>query len=285
MKITAVIASRNDDYGLNITHRAYLCLRAMCQTFDEVIYVDWNSPSGVSLLEQLKIEGYEFDHHNLKEIKIGKQFLTENGIPDDAQPCCEVLARNIGITRATNDWIVSTNIDIIPTEIQVDNFSEETFYIGKKINVFDQFHLDNFKDRNLTNEQIVEFLNANKSRFHYMGELPQDSLPNRIVQIIGCGDFQLGHRSLWNAIRGFEEALLYRNHQDSNALIKAYYEDYKIQIMNEYPMYHLDHKNNLAFHSKDRATRCNSWDDATTKYAITKNPKTWGFTDKDIVIT
>ena len=30
-----------------------------------------------------------------------------------AQVCCETLARNIGIRRATGDYIVSTNIDVI----------------------------------------------------------------------------------------------------------------------------------------------------------------------------
>lgn len=283
MKITAVIASRNDDYGLNLTHRAFYCLKSMSEIFDEVIYVDWNSPNNISLIEQIKLEGYNLECKNLKELKVTQKFLNSNNIPEDAQPCCEVLARNIGIVRSSNDWIVSTNIDIIPTKILNTNLLEDTFYIGKKINVFDDFHLNNLKHKNLSYQNTIDLLSKNKNIFNLMGELPQNNLVNKIIKIIGCGDFQLAHKNLWNKIKGFEESLIYRNYADGNVMIKAYYENFNINIMDNYELYHLEHKNNQAFHTKDKATKCNSWDDATIKYSSTSNNDDWGFKNKEII--
>ncbi len=67
MKISAVIVSRNDNYGGHLNERATYCLNSAIETFDEVIYVDWNSPSH-SLLwdiqDNLQLKG------NLKHIVI-----------------------------------------------------------------------------------------------------------------------------------------------------------------------------------------------------------------------
>jgi hypothetical protein len=58
--------------------------------------------------------------------------LLTNNDPN-AQKCCEVLARNIGLRRATGDYLVSTNIDIIhPKRNELENIinsmSKDTFY-------------------------------------------------------------------------------------------------------------------------------------------------------------
>lgn len=45
MKITAVIVSRNDNYGGHLNERATYALNSAINTYDEVIYVDWNSPT------------------------------------------------------------------------------------------------------------------------------------------------------------------------------------------------------------------------------------------------
>ena len=43
MKISAVIVSRNDGYGGHLNERATYCFNSAIDTYDEVIYVDWNS--------------------------------------------------------------------------------------------------------------------------------------------------------------------------------------------------------------------------------------------------
>ena len=53
MKISAVIVSRNDGYGGHLNERATYCFNSAIDTYDEVIYVDWNSPTH-SLLYDIK---------------------------------------------------------------------------------------------------------------------------------------------------------------------------------------------------------------------------------------
>ena len=85
MKISAVIVSRNDNYGGHLNERATYCLNSAIETFDEVIYVDLSRET----LEDFK--------GNLKHIVITPEvakILTNND--PHAQVCCEVLGRNIG---------------------------------------------------------------------------------------------------------------------------------------------------------------------------------------------
>ena len=111
MTISAIVIARNDNYGGNLIERSTYCLNTAINTYDEVIYIDWNSETH-SLLYDIK-DNIQFKG-NLKHIVIPPEIasiLTNND--PNAQKCCEVLARNIGIRRATGDWILSSNIDII----------------------------------------------------------------------------------------------------------------------------------------------------------------------------
>ena len=67
MKISAVIISRNDNYGEILIERATYCLNSAIDTYDEIIYVDWNSPTH-SLLYDIK-DNLQFKG-NLKHIVI-----------------------------------------------------------------------------------------------------------------------------------------------------------------------------------------------------------------------
>ena len=42
MKISAVIVSRNDNYGGYLNERATYCLNSAIDTYDEIFYIDWN---------------------------------------------------------------------------------------------------------------------------------------------------------------------------------------------------------------------------------------------------
>jgi len=45
MKISAIIISRNDNYGGHLNERAIYAINSAINTYDEVIYIDWNSPT------------------------------------------------------------------------------------------------------------------------------------------------------------------------------------------------------------------------------------------------
>ena len=110
MKIGSVCVNRNDSYKDN--ERGLIHFTSCLESFDEVNYVDWNSPSGSYLwnfVDQLKVKGGELRHFIIPP-EIVSQLIPY----DNAQKCNETLSRNIAIVRSDCDWIVSTNIDIIP---------------------------------------------------------------------------------------------------------------------------------------------------------------------------
>ncbi len=138
MKISAVIVSRNDNYGGNLIERSSYCFQSAIDTYDEVIYVDWNSEEQ-SLLYEVK-DNIKFKG-NFKHIVIppdAAKILTN--YDEHAQVCCEVLGRNIGIRRATGDYIISTNIDIIAPrrdtlEAAINSLEPNSFYVFSRCDV------------------------------------------------------------------------------------------------------------------------------------------------------
>ena len=271
---TVVIPTRNDNYGLFLAERAIQCLNSMTAVFDEVILVDWNSPHGIPLIDQIK--DYIEPTNKIRVIVVPKEFVSSNA-PTNAQPCCEVLARNIGIRRAKGDWIVSSNIDIIATTFNTSVLLKDTLYTVPKYNVLENVHLTQLIS--MSNEQKVNALKSHKHLFERMKKSEDVTPDDHFSLIVGCGDFQIAYRDLWYSIRGFEEALCYRCAADSNVMVKtATHPDYKTSIL-DIDVFHLEHKNNPYFWKKDSSTLRNSAVDAFTTYAVTQNGNNWGFAD------
>ena len=271
---TVVIPTRNDNYGMFLAERAIQCLNSMVEVFDEVIVVDWNSPHGVPLLEQIR--DYIRPTGKIKNITVPKEFIFENDL-SECQPCCEVLARNVGIRRSTNEWIVSSNIDIIATPFDESSLSEDILYTVPKYNVLENIHL--IQLLSMETHQKINTLISNKHLFERMKTTEEVIPDDKFSLIVGCGDFQIAHRRLWDEIRGFEEFLCYRCFADTNVMVKAACcEDYKTSIL-DIDIFHLEHKNNPYFWKKDSSTRRNEKKDAFDTYSRTMNEESWGFSD------
>ena len=273
---TVVIPTRNDNYGMFLAERAIQCLNSMTAVFDEVIVVDWNSPHDLPLIEQ--IIDYLEPTGKIKNITVSKKFISEN-VKFGSQPCCEVLARNIGIRRAKGDWIVSSNIDIIATPFSTEQLNENTLYTVPKYNVMENVHLTQLLP--ISNHDKVFNLKANKHLFERMKRCEEVVPSDKYSLIVGCGDFQVAHKNVWNTIRGFEESLLHRCFADTNVMVKAAtHPNLKTDIL-EIDVFHLEHKNNPYFWKKDSVTTRNSQKDANETYSITKNLDSWGFDGVD----
>lgn len=271
---TVVIPTRNDNYGMFLAERAMQCLNCMVEVFDEVILVDWNSPHDLPMFNQ--IQNYVQPTGKIRSIVVDRNFVKQN-VPEDAQQCCEVLARNIGIRRAKGDWIVSSNIDVIPTTFNTDSMNPQTMYTVAKLNVPESVHLIHLLQ--FSPQDKMKVLIQNKNQFEKM-EFIQKYDPADIYSIvIGCGDFQAAHKDVWNSIRGFEEALVYRCFSDSNVQAKtANLSGHSVGLL-DLDWFHLEHKNNPYFWAKDGSTKRNNKDEAFNKYLKTHNTDTWGFSD------
>jgi hypothetical protein len=205
MKLSAVVITRNDNYGGNLNDRATYCLNSLVNTFDEVILVDWNSPDNKPQLwdiqDKIDLKG------NLKHIVITPEIasmLTNND--PQAQVCCETLARNIGIRRATGDYIVSTNIDVIaPRRDQLEKtikneLNDDTFYtISRRYTDWEQIEKFHGGERKYSDWESLRDHLIENSEERTTGESVVEGDNYSIINC--CGDFQLAHKNIWNEIR------------------------------------------------------------------------------------
>lgn len=243
MKISAVIVSRNDNYGGNLAERATYCFNSAIDTYDEVTYVDWNSPTH-SLFYDIK-DNINFKG-NFKHIVITPEVasvLTHND--PNAQKCCEALGRNIGIKRSIGDWIISTNIDIIHPKREelediLNNLDSNSFYtVSRRHTDWDQ--IKKFHDGEIVFDkwkELREHLIAN-SEERYFEEKTTNGDDYSIINC--CGDFQVAPKHVWDEIKGFEEELIYSLYTDTNVQKKAVMHGFGLKALYNPALFHIDH--------------------------------------------
>ena len=281
MKLSAVVITRNDNYGGNLNDRATYCLNSLVNTFDEVILVDWNSPDNKPQLwdiqDKIDLKG------NLKHIVITPEIasmLTNND--PQAQVCCETLARNIGIRRATGDYIVSTNIDVIaPRRDQLEktinnDLNTNTFYTISRRHIewkdIEGFHGGERKYDDW--EELRNHLIENSEERKYE-EKVVDGDDYSIVNC--CGDFQLAHRDIWSEIRGFEEELIYVLYSDTNVQKKAVKHGFELKAIYSPALFHIYHGKGGGGFLDGINRKTNDPYRAIMGQEKTENADTWGF--------
>jgi hypothetical protein len=284
MKISAVIVSRNDNYGGHLNERATYCFNSAIDTYDEVIYVDWNSPTH-SLLYDIK-DNIKFKG-NFKHFVITPEIasvLTNND--PNAQKCCEVLARNIGLRRATGDYLVSTNIDIIhpkrnELENIINNMSKDTFYtISRRHTDWTQikeFHNGEIKFDEW--EKLREYLIVNSEERHF----DETTVNGDDYSIINCcGDYQIAPKHVWEGIRGMEEDLIYSLYADTNVQKKSVMHGFELKALYNPALFHIEHGKGGGGFLDGINKLVNDPYRAIVHQEKTLNTESWGFGNTDI---
>lgn len=265
----------------------------MIETFDEVIYVDWNSPER-SLIEEIRPNLPTTKR--LKHITVSPSEAAALLSPHlDAQDCCEVLGRNIGIRRATGDIVVSTNIDIISP-------SRETLQHFLQSRAFNPHRFITVARRDIPRDDVTHFsinnigalqthLAANqqlypqKQQIGWRHKVRLDKISHRMAYhciIPCCGDFQIAHRSVWNDIRGFEESMFRRLSTDTFVQKKARQSGYQVRANFELPVFHIEHGSGDGGKGTGRPTNDTNH---YFKFSVRgHNPPNWGFGDRDIPV-
>jgi hypothetical protein len=245
MKIGVVVVNRNDGY--KDFERGLIYFKSALESFDEINYIDWNSPEGSFLWE---IEDQLPKTGKIKHFIIPPEICSQL-IPDPtAQQCNEGLSRNIGIKRSDCDYIVSTNIDIIPPtrdelEELIKTLNNNTFYTisrreAPKDLVYKHSHTD--------------IVGLRKS----LSDIPERHFPAKVTQndnyslINCCGDFQIAHKSVWEKVRGFEENMIHQCFVDTNIQKKSKINGCGLEVLYSPPLYHMEHG---AYYTKDDGTR------------------------------
>jgi len=287
MKISAIIISRNDNYGGHLAERATYAINSAIATYDEVFYIDWNSENHSLLYDikdNLQLKG------NLKHIVITPEIasiLTNND--PQAQKCCEVLARNIGIRRATGDYIVSTNIDIIhpkreDIEAIIKNSDDNTFItLSRREMTWDiikEFHGGDLKYDQWSELRDYIYVNSEERKDE------EKTMAGDDYSIINCcGDFQIAPKHVWNSIRGFEEELIYPLFADTNVQKKAVMHGFGLKAIYNPPMFHINH-GSKGWGGGGIADGINKKSNDQYRAIMyqkqTENTESWGFGDTEI---
>jgi hypothetical protein len=284
MKISAVIVSRNDNYGGHLNERATYCFNSAIDTYDEVIYVDWNS-STHSLFYDIK-DNINFKG-NIKHCGINPEIASILTNYDQyAQKCCEVLARNIGLRRATGDWLVSTNIDIIhpkreELEKTLNQVDQNSFYtISRRHTDWDQIKGFHNGDINFSQWEELRTHLISNSEERYFEETTVDGDNYSIINC--CGDFQIAPKHIWESIRGMEEDLIYSLYADTNVQKKAAMHGFGLKALYSPALFHIEHGKGGGGFLDGINKKTNDPYRAIVHQNQTQNLDTWGFSDIEI---
>jgi len=278
-KTAILLGCRNDNYKED--ERVITCLTSMIETFDEVWFCDWNSPTkNGPLLWKLRdrIPQTGKIRHFIITEEIAN--ILNNGDPK-ASLFNSVLSQNIMLRRCEADWIVCSTMDIIsPKKEHLDTFiskaNKDTFYsISRREAEYSELEKIGFENwRNFRDKLNIE----SKPRYFTARITPNDNYS----LINCCGDFQLAHKNVWKNIRGFEEQMIYSCFNDTNVQKKAMLGGYNLRAYFDLPLYHLSHTgmgNDGSSPSKQHYNDILKWVEYFTE---TENDISWGLGDTEI---
>lgn len=259
----------------------------MLDTFDEVIYVDWNTEGPETLADALDIR---VKPEKLIIVTVPptqcRDLMGEHEYTH-GQKCCEVLARNIGIRRATGDIIVDSNTDIIPPkreyldvllkelgredmvtiakhDVDIDLLNKMYAQTHSYLSVRDLVHI-HYGVNPISKRLIFPSLEMNRSM---LLQLPREHHHVASSLICACGDMQIAYKETWHAIKGFEESMIKRMYIDSIVQYKVIMNGGTVRATNFPPVYHIEH-------ARDNSPSVQN----VQEPEIGKNSCTWGFSD------
>jgi hypothetical protein len=289
-KLSVVLFSKNDDYIPDKIDRVSICFTYLLESFDEIIYVDWGSEE-CSLLHIPEINKIVKNSKKVKHIIVKPSEISQM-LPNNVPKICHVLARNIGLRRASGDYILSTNIDIIvPSKknilnlLQYDN--KDTMYVVSRKDIDSEFTkaifnkssnylfdiLDDYCkriNRKVDKDPINVFTKYAKSQVE--GILLESHL--KYSKISNCGDFQFASKEVWNKIKGFEEGMINSAWgTDSSIQAKVINNNFKLKILTTPNVYHISHDSRS--HGNTPVTNDMYKYFTNIKYSF--NNKDWGF--------
>lgn len=274
MKKTAILTSKNDNYGGNLHHRATMCLTSLIENHDEVIFVDWKTKNNNSIINNIK---HNLPHQKkLKSIQVPKEFLEEKYPNISKYSMIESIGRNVAIRRAEGDYIISTNIDIISTPINDNILSEDIFYTVPRRDVDEGFHLsfNNYKE-------LYESILNNRDSYR---QKEKSSSTTDIWSLINCcGDYQIGHKNVWEKMKGFEESILFGCGIDTNVMKKASFYS-QIKTLDDHYIFHLNHGKSSERDEDEEIAPMSDQKSIIQNFTNTENSDNWGMFNEDLPI-
>lgn len=284
-KTSVILFGRNDGYKEK--ERFLVHIKTMLETFDEVNYVDWNSPEHSFLWD---IEDELPKTKRIKHFVIPPEYadMMTMGNPE-AQRCSTVLAINIALRRTNAEFITISTTDIIPPfKKELDEFistmDKNSFYTLSRREIQYKEVIDNIDNLDSYRKEL-----GKKTEPRYF---PTKVTPNDEWSIFNCcGDFQIAHRNVWHKIRGYEEMMLAACFSDTNAQKKSTLYGFKLVPIYDVPLYHMSHEgmgNDGTNPTKQYYNNSWEWVENFNQYTLyehimfSRNTDTWGFSNINI---
>jgi len=272
-KISVVVTGRNDDYSGDLHLRMIPSLNSFIEKYDEIIYVDFNSESS-SFIDNIK--NHISHSKKLKSITVSPNDV-KNISSNFEGKFIEVLARNIGIRRATGDYILSSNPDVICDLPNFEDLNNTSMFVAARrdvpIELYTKFNYDNIKPFLFNNINSFQ----KKPRVVDENGNPIWDPNDRWSVVVCCGDYQLAHKDVWYSIKGFEESAIGRCYADSNLMKKAALNGYSLKEL-DIPVFHLNH-NTPKYIKNDKETPKNCQVTYVQNFENTSNDNNWGFSN------
>jgi hypothetical protein len=278
-KTAILLGCRNDGYKED--ERIITCLTSMVETFDEVWFCDWNTPSNKNpILWDLKdrIPNIGKIRHFVIDEQTSSILTNHN---PNVSPFNGVLSQNIMLRRCKADWIVCSTMDIIaPKKEYLTNFlstaDKNTFYSVSRRDV-EYSELENIGFANWRSFRDKMDIESEPRYF------PAQVTPNDRYSLINCcGDFQLAHKDVWEKIKGFEEEMIYSCFNDTNIQKKAVLNGCNLTAHFDLPLYHLSHTGMGNDGSSPSKQHYNSPWDWVEYFSESQNDDNWGLNDVEI---
>jgi len=224
--VSVVTYGRNDNYGYNLYKRTALgfnCLAEVLTDEDEILFVDYNTPSHLPTLPEFIWDTLSARARRLlRVIQIGPG-LHAKLKEDSLLPILENVARNAAIVRSDprNQWLLSTNPDVLVVlTSQWANLPEllkslpESFYEMPRFDIPESVW--SFLERDNPRASIGLLRDWIVSNRAAVVETFPDHRFQKFYLFDAPGDFQLAPRSYFFKLRGFDESMNKYLHSDAN---------------------------------------------------------------------
>ena len=228
-KISIVLCGKNDNYGGNFDSRLLLTLKYNLKEFKkrgietEVIFVEWNPIAEEPLLSSVLVEEIK----NIQCYVVNNETHSRLAGKYDYMTFLEFFAKNVGIRRATGDYIICTNADVF--------YAQEVFDFIAEGNL--EPHIIYRAERSDLRFNNLKGLGDKKFQEATFRTNPVHMRPYTDAS----GDFTFASKELFMKVNGYDENMRFvKIHKDSRILFTALYDD-EIDFKLLGTIYHIDH--------------------------------------------
>lgn len=255
--LSIVVTSRNDNHGGDLLRRTSAFMSNVFHQAKkwslpvELVMVDWNPPIDRPLLQEVLPKPGAGVPVVVKYVVVPPEEHSKYR-NSDAIPLYQMIAKNVGIRRATAEFILCTNIDILFSDACFAFLAERKlkpggYYRSNRCDIpkevmdiedmdaqlhYASEHVITRFGRSPGHEALIHAPNflfifpsvarlANKLALRFRKRAMKLDFPYFVIDFDTCGDFTLMSRKDWEDIEGYVELDMYSIHIDSMALWAA----------------------------------------------------------------